>query len=162
MTLAGVLVSFGFLVGETLEAEAALCGPLCQCSRHLSTMDTTAISVLGCPTCGSQAQETSGNPNGQQGKDWGRQPAGLARGGWGKPGLQTTVSKGAWLPQAHPRPRSGGGVAPALPGPGVWWAAPPRDWVVCQPERVLPWEPRVQEPNGPASWAGCQGRSSEC
>lgn len=163
VTLAGILVSFGVPAEETLGAGAAPCGPLCHCPRHPSTIDTAAISVPGCPTRDSQAQEASGDPHGRQSKDWGRQPAGLARGGggWGKPGLQTTVSKEAWLPQAHPRPRSGGGVAPALAGPGVWWAAPPRDWVVCQPERVLPWEPGVQGPSGPAPWAGCQGRSPE-
>jgi hypothetical protein len=41
-----------------------------------------------------------------------------------KPGLQTTVSKGAWLLGPSKARDPEGGVAPTLAGTGVWWAAP--------------------------------------
>lgn len=93
---------------EALEAEGALCGPL-------------PVLLAARP----------GRPPGtlvasRQDKDRGRQPGGL-----GKPGRQTTVSKGAWLPQAHPRPRA-----------SVLGA--------CRPGRMLFEEPGVQALRGPA------------
>ncbi|XP_053514199.1 lymphocyte-specific protein 1 [Artibeus jamaicensis] len=100
----------------------------------------------------------------QRGED--EAPAAGPAGGGGEPGLQTTVSKGRGCRRPTQGPGLRVGWPPALAGPGVWWAALPRDRVVCRPERVLAWEPegagsrghgdRVAQPLGQGVRAGAQ------
>lgn len=119
------------------------------------------------PPLGSQAQEASGDPGvTSRARDGTGSLLGWPGGGWRKPSLQTTVSKGAWLPRAHPRPRSGGWGDPSPGSTHAWWVAPVRDQVVCRPEPVLPQEPgragsrgyrdRVAQPPGQGVRAGAQ------
>lgn len=108
----------------------------------------------------SPARGLQGARCGQQGKDGAGSLLGSPK-GLGEPGLQTTVSKEAWLPRVHPRPGSGGGVAPRVGRAGHrvgGTASGPR---VCQPEWVLPREWGEPAAGGTGTeWPSPLGRAS--